>query len=173
MSTVVVGVDGSEHSVAALRLAATEARCRATDLHVVYVYEPVRAAHAAAAASVVSGGTWASPEVGTQVLQSAQRRDATDQAEAHRHAEDWLRRFVYDHDDDLAGVDVQLSAVGEEHPAAVLMRVSRDADLLVVGSRGRGGFTGVLLGSISQHCVRHATCPVLVTRHGRETTRPS
>lgn len=164
MHSVVVGVDGSEHSVAALRLAVVEARWRSVGLHVVYVYEPARTSHAASAASVVAGGTWTAPDTATTVLESARRRDTADRAEAQRHAEGWLRQFVHGHDIDLAGVDVQLSAVGEEHPAAALVRLSRDADLLVVGSRGLGGFAGVLLGSISQHCVRHATCPVLVAR---------
>ncbi len=55
-------------------------------------------------------------------------------------------------------------SVTEGHPAAVLFDASRSADLLVVGSQGHGAFTGILLGSVSQHCVQHATCPVLVYR---------
>jgi nucleotide-binding universal stress UspA family protein len=50
------------------------------------------------------------------------------------------------------------------HPAAVLIRAARGADALVVGSRGHGGFVGALLGSVSQHCVQHAPCPVVVVR---------
>jgi nucleotide-binding universal stress UspA family protein len=53
--------------------------------------------------------------------------------------------------------------VTEGHPAAVLLPAARDADLLVVGCRGHGGFTGMLLGSVSQHVVAHARCPVVVT----------
>ena len=49
-------------------------------------------------------------------------------------------------------------------PAKSLTALSRDARILVVGSRGRGGLTGMLLGSVSEQCVRHATCPVLVVR---------
>ncbi len=50
------------------------------------------------------------------------------------------------------------------HPSQVLIAESRDADLLVVGNRGHGGFTGMLLGSVSTHCVTHAACPVTVVR---------
>ena len=59
------------------------------------------------------------------------------------------------------------SSVVEGHAADVLVRAAKGADLLVVGSRGHGGFTGMLLGSVSQHCVQHAGCPVLILRDGR------
>lgn len=58
---------------------------------------------------------------------------------------------------------VSISVI-EGHPAPVLIDTSRSADLLVVGSHGHGAFTGMLLGPVSQHCVQHATCPVLVYR---------
>ncbi|MFC8716970.1 universal stress protein [Kitasatospora sp. NPDC057198] len=48
---------------------------------------------------------------------------------------------------------------------AALLAAARGAELLVVGSRGFGGFTGALLGSVGQHCVQHAPCPVVVVRH--------
>lgn len=54
--------------------------------------------------------------------------------------------------------------VAEGNPAQVLIDASDGADLLVVGSRGHGGFTEALLGSVSQHCVQHAHCPVVVIR---------
>jgi nucleotide-binding universal stress UspA family protein len=50
------------------------------------------------------------------------------------------------------------------HPAQVLIEASREADLLVVGSHGHGAFTGMVLGSVSIHCVTSAFCPVVVVR---------
>lgn len=52
-----------------------------------------------------------------------------------------------------------------DHPAAALLAAAEGADLLVVGSRGHGGFVGMMLGSVSAHVVAHAPCPVLVIRH--------
>jgi nucleotide-binding universal stress UspA family protein len=53
----------------------------------------------------------------------------------------------------------------EGPPAAVLIEASAHAALLVVGSRGHGGFAGLLLGSTSENCARHAVCPVVIVRH--------
>lgn len=55
----------------------------------------------------------------------------------------------------------------KESPAHSLIEVSRDADLLVVGSRGFGGFRGLLFGSVGQHCLTHAPCSVAIIRHSR------
>ena len=57
-----------------------------------------------------------------------------------------------------------LETVVAGHPAQALIDMSAHAALLVVGSRGRGAFTGTLLGSVSQHCAQHAHCPVVVVR---------
>ncbi len=54
----------------------------------------------------------------------------------------------------------------EGHPAPILVKASEGADLLVVGSRGHGEFAGMLIGSVSEHCVTNAHCPVLVFRDG-------
>lgn len=61
------------------------------------------------------------------------------------------------------------------HPAQVLLDAAAGADLLVVGSRGHGGFAGMLLGSVSEHVAAHAPCPVLVIRHPAqcEAARPN
>jgi len=61
------------------------------------------------------------------------------------------------------GVDVHATVV-EGHPAVSLVGASSGAELLVVGSRGHGEFAGMLLGSVSEHCVTNAHCPVLVLR---------
>lgn len=71
-----------------------------------------------------------------------------------------------------AAVDAESSAdigknVVQGHPAKALLDAARDADLLVVGQRGHGGFTGMMLGSVSQYCVLHARCPVVVVREQR------
>jgi nucleotide-binding universal stress UspA family protein len=66
---------------------------------------------------------------------------------------------------EIAGTDSQAqihTRVMHGHPAQVLMDAAGGAQMLVVGSRGHGTFAGILLGSVSQHCVQHAPCPVTV-----------
>jgi nucleotide-binding universal stress UspA family protein len=70
-----------------------------------------------------------------------------------------------------AGVDAAGSLVFDA-PARALIQSSRDADLLVVGSRGRGAVAATLLGSVSQACVRHARCPVVVVPDGGPVAAP-
>jgi nucleotide-binding universal stress UspA family protein len=61
--------------------------------------------------------------------------------------------------------DLEVGRIAEMgYPPKLLVEQSKSADLLVVGSRGRGGFKGTLLGSVSLHCVTHAACPVVVVR---------
>jgi nucleotide-binding universal stress UspA family protein len=64
---------------------------------------------------------------------------------------------------DTDGVAIE-RRVDQGAPAAVLVEESRGADLLVVGSRGHGGFAQLLLGSVSQQCAQHAFCPVVIVR---------
>jgi nucleotide-binding universal stress UspA family protein len=55
----------------------------------------------------------------------------------------------------------------EGHPARAILDAARDAALVVIGCRGHGGFVGALVGSVSQHVVAHAPCPVVVIRHAQ------
>jgi nucleotide-binding universal stress UspA family protein len=64
------------------------------------------------------------------------------------------------------------TSVVEGGAARVLLDAGEQADLMVVGSRGHGGFTGLLLGSVSSACAEHATCPVLVV-HGQTPPPPA
>jgi nucleotide-binding universal stress UspA family protein len=77
--------------------------------------------------------------------------------------EETLRESIPDTDT----VEVERRVV-EGRPAAVLVDESQGADLLVVGSRGHGGFTGLLLGSVSQQCAHHAACPVVIVHRKPE-----
>jgi nucleotide-binding universal stress UspA family protein len=77
--------------------------------------------------------------------------------------EEALGKAIGDRD---PGVTIEREVV-EGSPADVLLRAAADADLLVVGSHGRGGFAGLLLGSVSQQCAHHAPCPVVIVRAAR------
>jgi nucleotide-binding universal stress UspA family protein len=80
-------------------------------------------------------------------------------ADAQRAADEEVAAVLHDYPD----VEVQTTVV-EGHPAPTLVQASRGAQLLVLGSRGHGEFAGMLLGSVAQHCVSTAHCPVLVWR---------
>jgi nucleotide-binding universal stress UspA family protein len=135
---VIVGVDGSPPSARALSWA-----CRLGET----CGNPVRAICAWSLSG--SGEDW-----------MAQQGVS---AEGQRLAEQVLREAVEQVRSDYPAVIVETAAV-EGAPAQVLVEMSADADLLVVGSRGRGGFSGLLLGSVSQQCVHRAHCPVTVVR---------
>ena len=143
MGRVVVGVDGSETSVEALRQAAEAARTRGATLDVVTAwYFPGLA--------MLPG-----PEdVPTPHKLEAAARQTLEATIAQAGPEA------------LAGLDVERHII-EGHPAEALTKAADDADLLVVGSHGTGGFRGMLLGSVSAHCVHHARSPVLVVRTKR------
>jgi nucleotide-binding universal stress UspA family protein len=66
----------------------------------------------------------------------------------------------------LDGLEVERSVV-HGAPAAVLIEAAADADELVVGTRGHGGFVGLLLGSVGQQCTHHAPCPVVIVPQAR------
>ena len=138
---VVVGVDGSEHSNRALAWAADEAREHGCGLTVLTTWTPPVA--------LVGPGYSSEPWYVESDLSLAMGRLQTDAVEA------------------VLGSDPGLpleSHVIEGHAAKRLVEISADADLLVVGSRGHGGFSGMLLGSVSQHLAAHAKCPVVVVR---------
>lgn len=135
-SVVVVGVDGSDASKDALRWAAKQAQLTGGEVQAVIAWQwPL---------------TYGYYGVFSDVDFAAQARTTLEEVIAESLGEP-------------PSVPV-ISSVVEGHPAAVLIEASRSADLLVVGSRGRGVFTGMLLGSVSESCVHHATCPVLVIR---------
>jgi nucleotide-binding universal stress UspA family protein len=134
---IVVGVDGSPSAMAALRWAILHAELTGCAVEAVTAWRlPSRYGFAA----------------------------VTDRA---TDFEGDARKILADALNEVSSVEPDVvirSSVVEGHPAEVLVRAARGADMLVVGSRGHGGFAGALLGSVSQHCVHHAPCPVLVIR---------
>jgi nucleotide-binding universal stress UspA family protein len=95
-----------------------------------------------------------------------------DLSDLHRAAEDLLERAIADAGNETKGVEIERQVV--EGPAAeVLVQAASPDDLLVVGSRGHGGFAGLLLGSVSQQCVHHARCPVVVVHTPKATAAGS
>jgi nucleotide-binding universal stress UspA family protein len=134
---IVVGIDGSRPSKEALRWAIEQARLTGAVVDAVKAWD------------FRKGDGWVPvPEEGVYLAKTSEQLVADSVAE-------------------VAGeqppVPVHVAAI-EGHAAYVLLQAARDADLLVVGSRGHGGFVGSLLGSVSQYCVHHATCPVVVIR---------
>lgn len=80
-------------------------------------------------------------------------------------AEEMLRETLVRVAEDSPGVEID-AGVREGRTASVLVEEAGGADLLVVGSRGRGGFAGLLLGSVSSECAHHASCPVAIVPRG-------
>jgi nucleotide-binding universal stress UspA family protein len=147
--TVVVGVDGSAGSAEALRWALAEARLRKS---------PLRAVHAWMFGYV--GGTIDGyPSLGGSL--DAYGSLGIDPGDLHRAAEDLLDRALADAGADTEGVEIERQVV-QGSAAEALLAAADENDLLVVGSRGHGGFAELLLGSVSQQCVHHAPCPVVV-----------
>jgi len=134
---IVVGVDGSQSSDSALAWALEHARRTGDEVQVVYA--------------------WRYPDIG-DLLSANPFELQHDELEAEA-----ARVLRHAHDRVGTPADVRIDPVlAMGRAAEALLRAAAAADLLVVGSRGRGGFTGLLLGSVSQHCVQHATCPVVV-----------
>jgi len=140
---VVVGVDGSAESVRALRWAARYAAATGARVRALLAW------HYPAAAGEAPVGV--APEA-IRSQTEAQMHQTLDEAIAKVYA-----------GQETAGVE---KSTGYGHPAQALIEASREADLLVVGSHGHGAFTGMLVGSVSIHCVTGAFCPVVVVRGG-------
>jgi nucleotide-binding universal stress UspA family protein len=147
---IVVGVDGSEGSHEALRWAAEQAALRGSSLEVIYTYETEPGAAAYAYDETMSVEVWQRARADIEVRE----RQAADRAQA----------LVTSMVEGLTGIEVEALAVEGRHPAQALLERAEGAELLVVGSRGRGGFKSLLLGSVSQQCAQHATCPVVIVR---------
>jgi nucleotide-binding universal stress UspA family protein len=138
---VVVGVDGSPESVEALRWAAANAAATGATIDAVLSW------HFPAAAGVVP------PGVAPQAI--------TDEVRASLQAA--LDKALMAVFGTTTPPNVR-ARITYGHPAVVLVEASDTADLLVVGNRGHGKFTGMLSGSVSMHCVTSAHCPVVVVR---------
>ena len=142
MPGIVVGIDGSEHSQHVLEWAMRQAALQRAPLTVLTVH-PVARSH-------WSGNPIIYPE--DQPAQEAARQAAE---EAVSKAASQLG--------DARPASVTVRAVSGL-PAQELVAASQDADLVVVGSRGGGGFAGLLMGSVSAQVAHHAACPVAVIR---------
>ncbi|SCF29771.1 Nucleotide-binding universal stress protein, UspA family [Micromonospora viridifaciens] len=133
---VVAGVDGSEPSLRALGFAVERAAQRDVPLRVLRAWGP-------------AGDRWAPPGFDPEAA------TATERAAVEQELAQWRETFP----------DVPIEVrVTPGNAAALLVEASREAQLVVVGSRGRGGLRGMLLGSVSQQLIHHAHCPVAVVR---------
>lgn len=145
---IVVGVDHSPGARAALNFALEEARLRQAALRVVHAWQ--------------FGYIGATGMEGLLPAVGGELRDFRDAAEVA------LDATLEDAHAEKGDVKIERRVV-EGAPAAVLVEESRDADLLVVGSRGLGGFAQLLLGSVSQQCAHYAECPVVIVRPRPDT----
>ena len=174
MGRIVVGVDASPQARTALAWAAAEARLRQAVQEVVHAY------HARELAAPFFASQHGLPGIPEGAAGEPSQRDLTatlrDRAqfeEAFRgRAEQLLDALLGELEETGSGIEVQHTVVEDRHPADALVELSADADLLVVGSRGRGGFTELLLGSVSHAAVLHAVCPVVVVPFHRDERRP-
>lgn len=143
MGVIVVGIDHSAGAKAALRFALEEARLRQATLRVVHAWQ-----YGYIGAAGLEG-----------FLPAAEGELEDFRQGAAAALDETLREVVGDQDD----VAIE-RRVDQGAPAAVLVEESQGAELLVVGSRGHGGFAQLLLGSVSQQCAQHASCPVVIIR---------
>jgi nucleotide-binding universal stress UspA family protein len=142
MPGITVGIDGSAHSTRALEWAIKEAAVRHAPVTVLTVH------------SVPASGWTGNPITLPQ--------DATDQEQARLAAEEMTLKAMSQLGEAQPSSVTVRSVTG--FPAQELIEASRTADLVVVGSRGAGGFARLLVGSVSSQVVHHAHCPVVVVR---------
>lgn len=147
---VIVGVDGSAGSYEALRWALAEARLRKTPLRVLHAWIYL---HALVPALV--GYPY--------VTRGSSEPLAADDGTAGRQAAETVLERAIAELGEPGDVEVE-RVIMEGSAAQVLIDAASERDLLVVGSRGHGGFAGLLLGSVSQQCAQHAGCPVVIVR---------
>jgi nucleotide-binding universal stress UspA family protein len=150
MSVIVVGVDHSAGAKAALRFALEEARLRQATLRVVHA--------------------WQFGYLGATGLEGALPAVGGDLEDFRQGAAAALDETLREVDAETDGVAIE-RRVEQGVPAAVLVAESHGAELLVVGSRGHGGFAQLLLGSVSQQCAQHAACPVVIVRGNTDANR--
>lgn len=145
--TIVVGVDGSDCSRAALEFALDEAVRRGAAVRTVL--------------AMPETDYWATAYgLSPSVLDDMS-------ADLEKTGRDMVDALVRERGGAIADVPVEVRVVGGT-PGHALVQHSRDADLLVVGHRGRGGFRSAVLGSVGLQCVLHASVPVVVVRPGRK-----
>lgn len=149
---IVAGVDGSAGGCAALRGAAAEAGLHGGVVQAVYV--------------------WGMPFSGAATSFAPQPYGLPDRGALEQAAVETLHRVVTDVLGSQPPVEV-LEEIRQGNPGGALVEAAREADLLVVGARGHGGFGGLLLGSVSAQVVRHAPCSVLVVRTAADPSGPS
>lgn len=140
---IVVGVDGSAESAAALAWAVRYATAFGATIRAVFAW------HYPTSAGL--------PPVGVA--------PGTVTGEVTEHMREQLAHAVAAAVGADPGIEIE-QKIAYGNAAQALIDESKSADLLVVGSRGHGAFSGMLLGSVSTHCVTHAACPVTVVRHG-------
>lgn len=138
---IVVGVDATPHSHAALDLAFTEARRMGKAITAVHAY----------ISAITAYPTGLMPQIPDLEADRARAKELLD-----GELLPWLTRYP--------DIDVE-AEVAQGSASSVLVQRSLGANLVVVGSRGRGGFTGLLIGSASHALIHHAGCPVLIAHH--------
>ena len=171
MGRIVVGVDASPEARRALAWAAAEARLHQAVLQVVHAYHSKELAaryyfpseHAAPGTAGAVAGDASQQEITASLHDQAALQEAF-----HSRAEQLVAALLGELGGTVSGVQVQRTVIEDRHPAEALVKLSADADLLVVGSRGRGGFAELLLGSVSHAVVLHALCPVVVVPSRRD-----